>query len=128
MSSSCGEGVRMTIEYMSASTPFPAAVPEWGRPPVIGAIGASSTSGVLVKNVVKLPVLGPGQERRDLSLRVDEGGAVGEPGVAERDLAVREQCDLYACPVRVAVRALAPGDAGELGRRHPVVDMSHGFL
>ena len=69
----------MTIEYMSASLTLPATATEWGRSPVIGAMGAPSTSVALVKNVVKLPVLGPSQERRDLSLRVDEGGAVGEP-------------------------------------------------
>src|SRR5690348_11097766 len=76
--------------------------------------------------VVEVAVLGPGDERRDLPLGVDQYRAVGIPGVADGDARPAGQLgQLHAVAAGVATGALAPGESWQLGRGHAVADLMH---
>src|SRR5580698_10162988 len=96
--------------------------PSYGGFFAIGAwFGELSRYARELDHVVELAVLGAGQERGDLRLRVDERGTAGEPGIAYRDLAARQVRDLNARAVGVAVLALLPCDVCEPRGTHAAV-------
>lgn len=85
--------------------------------------------GCLGDHVVELAVLGALDERTDLGDRVDEGRALREARVADRDAVLtgkRGQLDAVAA-VGAAAGALAPVEAGgQLIRWDTVVCLVHG--
>lgn len=82
----------------------------------------SAEGGCLGDHVVELAVLGALDERLDLGDREDEGRALGEARVANRDLFPTGKSGQFDAVVALgpAADALAPGEAGELVRRDSV--------
>src|SRR5215469_6648179 len=75
----------------------------------------------------ELAVFGPAEERIPLGPGEDQGGSLGMPGIAHRNLAAGEEGDLHAVAAGgTAAAAPDPPSAGQGARVHAVANAAHG--
>src|SRR5215469_7483323 len=75
--------------------------------------------------MVEVTLLHALDEGVDLGSRIQQGRAVGMPGIADRDRVVVQPAQFHAGALRVAATALLPADPRQLGRGDPVIRVSH---